>query len=254
MDTQTLTVLIIDGGLILLFLYALYYISKPGKNTAYASEAKKPKEDPVAVKISDYEPKKVYEQSEETLKPQTKSTVIDPPTDLDIQKETTETQDVELSVDVENLPEQENNDDVSTNTESIEGIDLIEIEGIGEIYAQKLYNIDIYTVQELLERGATREGREEIASMSEISPKLILEWVNHADLFRVDGVGGQYSDLLEDAGVDTIPELARRNPENLLNKMREVNQEKNLVKLLPSLNSIENWIEQARKLPRKIEY
>jgi predicted flap endonuclease-1-like 5' DNA nuclease len=88
---------------------------------------------------------------------------------------------------------------------------LTKVEGIGEVYAQKLREATIATTQALLERGASPQGRKEIAEKTGISEKLILEWVNHVDLFRIKGVGEEYSDLLEEAGVDTVPELAQRN-------------------------------------------
>ncbi len=128
------------------------------------------------------------------------------------------------------------------------------IEGIGDVYAQKLKELGIHTVEALLERGATREGRAEIAQKTGISPNLILEWVNHADLFRIKGIGEEYADLLEEAGVDTVPELAQRNPENLYKKLVEVNKEKRLVRRLPTLAQVRSWVEQAKALPRVIEY
>ena len=129
-----------------------------------------------------------------------------------------------------------------------------EIEGIGSTYAQKLGEAGVKTTDDLLETGGTRKGREDLSKKIEISPKLIMEWVNLADLFRIKGVGEEYSDLLEEAGVDTVVELSRRNPENLHAKILEVNAEKKLVRRLPTLNEIKDWVEQAKKLPRKIEY
>ena len=131
---------------------------------------------------------------------------------------------------------------------------ITEIEGIGNVYAEKLQEIGITTVEELLEKGSTAKGREEIAEKTGISKKLILEWVNKADLMRIKGVGEEYADLLEAAGVDTVSELARRNPKNLYEKLIEVNEQKKLVRQLPSLNQIEKWIEEAKTLPRKITY
>jgi predicted flap endonuclease-1-like 5' DNA nuclease len=87
-----------------------------------------------------------------------------------------------------------------------------------------------------------------------ISEKLILEWVNHADLYRIKGVAEEYSDLLEEAGVDTVAELAQRNPENLYAKLLEVNEAKSLVRRTPWLSSVQSWIEQAKTLPTKVEY
>lgn len=131
---------------------------------------------------------------------------------------------------------------------------LIDIEGIGEVYAQKLKEAGISTTEALLEQGATRQGRQEITEKSDISDKLILRWVNHADLFRIKGVGEEYADLLEAAGVDTVPELAQRNPQNLYKKMGETNQEKKLVRHLPSQSQVADWIEQAKQLPRVLTY
>lgn len=130
-----------------------------------------------------------------------------------------------------------------------------DIEGIGPTYAQILREkAGITSVEQLLEAGATRKGREELAEKTGISGKLILEWVNLADLYRIKGVGQEYSDLLEEAGVDTVKELRHRVPENLLAAMAEVNEKKNLVRRLPSLKMVANWIEQAKALPPKVEY
>jgi predicted flap endonuclease-1-like 5' DNA nuclease len=131
---------------------------------------------------------------------------------------------------------------------------LVEIEGIGEKYSGKLKAAGIATTEALLEKGSTPKGRKEIAEASGIGDALILEWVNHVDLFRIKGVGSEYSDLLEEAGVDTIPELAQRNAEHLFQKMNEVNAAKKLVRRLPVVSQVTDWIEQAKKLPRVIKY
>jgi predicted flap endonuclease-1-like 5' DNA nuclease len=131
---------------------------------------------------------------------------------------------------------------------------LTKVEGIGEIYAQRLQEAGIRTTQALLEKGASPQGRQEIAEKTDISEKLILEWVNHVDLFRIKGVGEEYSDLLEEAGVDTVPELAQRNAEHLYQKLVAVNRGKKLVRKLPSQAQVGDWIEQARRLPRVITY
>lgn len=128
------------------------------------------------------------------------------------------------------------------------------IEGIGEKYAQKLRGMGIASVEALLEKGATPKGRQEVAEKTGISDKLVLEWVNHADLFRVSGVGEEYSDLLEAAGVDTVVELAQRRADNLTKKMAEVNAAKKLVRRLPVESQVADWIEQAKKLPRVVSY
>ncbi|HDQ07019.1 MAG TPA: DUF4332 domain-containing protein [Candidatus Bathyarchaeota archaeon] len=134
------------------------------------------------------------------------------------------------------------------------GIPIIEIEGIGLTYAEKLNSIGIYTTNDLLEAGGTRIGRQEISEKSGISETLILEWVNLSDLMRIKGVGEEYSDLLEEAGVDTVVELAQRNPDNLCAKIMEINEAKKLVRRPPTLENVKSWVEQAKKLPRKVEH
>jgi predicted flap endonuclease-1-like 5' DNA nuclease len=131
---------------------------------------------------------------------------------------------------------------------------IIDVEGIGEVYAGKLVEAGVTTTNALLKQGATPEGRQQIAEQTGISPKLILEWVNHVDLYRIRGVASEYSDLLEEAGVDSVPELARRNPANLYQKLVDVNLEKGLVRRLPVLSQVEDWIQQARGLPRVISH
>lgn len=131
---------------------------------------------------------------------------------------------------------------------------IIDIEGIGKVYAAKLAAANITTTQALLERGATPKGRQDLAEQTQISGKLILEWVNLADLLRIKGIGEEFSDLLEEAGVDTVPELAQRNPENLHQKMIEVNEAKNLVRRVPGLAQVRDWVAQAKELPRVITY
>jgi len=131
---------------------------------------------------------------------------------------------------------------------------IIDIEGIGPSYAEKLISIGIKTSDDLLVKGKTPQGRKEISQQSEISDKLILKWVNMTDLIRIKGVGEEYSELLEVSGVDTVVELSHRNAENLQEKMRQVNNQKNLVKRPPTLNEVEKWIVQAKNLPRAVEY
>jgi len=132
--------------------------------------------------------------------------------------------------------------------------DIIDIEGIGEVYAEKLKSAGIETVEKLLEKGATPQGRAEIERTTGIAHAHILKWVNHADLFRIKGVAGQYAELLEASGVDTVPELAMRNAENLDKRMVEVNQQKNLVNRVPSLDDIGRWVGEAKILPRIVNY
>ena len=131
---------------------------------------------------------------------------------------------------------------------------LVSIEGIGEQYAQKLALAQIGSTQALLERGKTRQGRKEIAKIAGVTVHQILDWVNRADLFRVDGIGEEYSDLLEASGVDTVVELSKRDPEHLHSKLLDVNGRRRLVRRPPALKMVEDWIAQAKKLPRAVEY
>jgi predicted flap endonuclease-1-like 5' DNA nuclease len=131
---------------------------------------------------------------------------------------------------------------------------LIDIEGIGEVYQKKLNDAGVVSIEALLKAGATPKARKELAEKTGISGDLILEWVNHSDLFRIKGVGSEYSDLLEAAGVDTVVELSKRKPENLVEKMAEVNETKKLVRRPPTLSMVAGWVEQAKNLPRAIEY
>ncbi|MDD2776228.1 MAG: DUF4332 domain-containing protein [Gallionella sp.] len=129
---------------------------------------------------------------------------------------------------------------------------LSDIEGIGAVYAEKLVAAGVTTQENLLAAGSTKKGRKDMAEMSGISEKQILNWVNRADLSRIKGVGTQYADLLEFAGVDSVPELAQRKSENLHAKMVEVNTEKNLVRKLPTASQVQDWVAQAKELPRVV--
>jgi predicted flap endonuclease-1-like 5' DNA nuclease len=131
---------------------------------------------------------------------------------------------------------------------------VIDIEGIGPAYAAKLAKAGIRTVEGLLKNGASAKGRKEIAAAAEIDHSMVLEWVNRADLYRIKGVGKQYSDLLEKSGVDTVVELSKRVASNLYKKMVEVNEAKNLVNGMPGVKQVEGWIEQAKKMPRVVTY
>lgn len=128
------------------------------------------------------------------------------------------------------------------------------IEGIGETHETTLEAAGITSVEALLSACATKKGRVDLAEATGISEKLILRWANRADLMRIKGVGEEYSDLLEAAGVDTVPELAMRKPENLFKKMLEVNEEKSLVRKLPTHAQVESWVKQAADLPRVLTY
>ena len=130
-----------------------------------------------------------------------------------------------------------------------------EIEGIGPAHAEKLTAAGISTTDDLLEQGATGNGREKLAEATGITGKLILEWVNHADLMRLKGVGSEYADLLEAAGVDSCPELARRNAANLAITFQEVVAARpTIVRRTPSEDTIAGWIAQAKDLPKVVTH
>lgn len=128
------------------------------------------------------------------------------------------------------------------------------IEGIGHRQATKLRKARIRTTEALLKTGGTRKGRKAIADTTDISEKLILEWVNRADLMRIKGVGEEYSDLLEAAGVDTVKELRRRNSANLLSAMVNVNDKKKLVRRLPTESMVDRWVNNAKELDPLVSY
>lgn len=131
---------------------------------------------------------------------------------------------------------------------------LAKIEGIGPAFSRKLKRAGVRSVPALLKAGATPRGRKELAAEAGFSPRTILEWVNRADLFRVKGIGEEYSDLLEQAGVDTVVELAKRDAANLHNTLVAVNARKKLVRRLPSAKQVAAWIRHAKRLPRVVSY
>lgn len=131
---------------------------------------------------------------------------------------------------------------------------IIDIEGVGDVYAEKLIAAGINKVSELLEKCAAPEGRKALAEVTGISPKLILKWTNHADLFRIDGVGPQFAELLEAAGVDTVKEFRHRLAENLVPKLEEVNAAKNICNRVPSVKEVQKMIDQAKELEPKVTY
>ena len=131
---------------------------------------------------------------------------------------------------------------------------LSDIEGIGATYEKKLNKAGIRGTQSLLKKGATPKGRAALEAATGIGGKLLLEWVNHADLYRIKGVGSEFSDLLEEAGVDTVVELSQRKADNLLKAMLAANAKKKLVRRPPSEKMVADWIAQAKKLPRAVQY
>ncbi|HAT8178566.1 TPA: DUF4332 domain-containing protein [Legionella pneumophila] len=129
---------------------------------------------------------------------------------------------------------------------------LIELEGIGPKYAEMLRRVGIESQEDLLRVCSGRRGRFRVAEQTGISHKLILKWTNQADLARVNGINEEYAELLEQAGVDSIPELAHCNPEQLYSSLKEKNEKCHLVQHIPGLSQVVTWVEQAKKLPRAV--
>ena len=133
-------------------------------------------------------------------------------------------------------------------------MNVIDVEGIGPAYAEKLEAVGVKTTDQLLERGAKPKGRQELEDSTGIGHALILKWVNRVDLYRIKGVGSEYSDLLEIAGVDSPAELAHRNAANLTETLAEANAARNLVRKLPTVELVADWVAQAKQLPRVVQY
>ncbi len=131
---------------------------------------------------------------------------------------------------------------------------LIKIEGIGEAFAEKLKGAGVGSVEMLLRKGGTKKGRQDLSEKSGLDNTRLLKFVNHADLMRIKGIGGEYAELLEVSGVDTVKELAQRNSTNLHQTMKEVNSEKKLVRQVAARSQVEDWIRQAKRLPRAVQY
>lgn len=129
-----------------------------------------------------------------------------------------------------------------------------EVEGIGPEYGAKLREVDIQTTEDLLRRCGDKKGREGVSTETGISEKHLLEWVNLSDLMRINGVGEEFADLLEEAGVDTVKELRNRNAENLAVAMAEVNEKKNLTERVPSAETVQKWIDEAGKMEPMVSH
>jgi predicted flap endonuclease-1-like 5' DNA nuclease len=129
-----------------------------------------------------------------------------------------------------------------------------DFEGIGPAFAAKLQEAGVFTDSQLLERGGSRGGRKALADATGIRPDLILEWANHADLMRIKGVGAEYADLLEAAGVDSCPELVQRNAANLVRTFGELDAARNTVRRIPTEAEVQGWIDEARSMPAVVEH
>lgn len=130
--------------------------------------------------------------------------------------------------------------------------DISRIEGIGDNYDFKLREMGIRTVSTFLERTATLKGRKNLAKELGISPSTVLKWANQADLHRIKGIGKEYGELLEAAGVDTVVELSKRRADHLYFKILEVNARKRIVRRTPPQTAVRRWVESARSMPRVI--
>jgi len=129
-----------------------------------------------------------------------------------------------------------------------------EIEGIGASYAEKLNAVGISTTDELLKCCATPTGRKKVSEETGISPKHILTWTNHADLMRINGIAGQFAELLEAAGVDTVKELSHRNAANLTAALESTNEQRHLCGRVPAQSEVQRMIDQAKQMPPMVEY
>jgi len=216
MDFNTLLVIVVDGGLSVFLLYAIYTTRQGRINYRETITTPQKQSEPII---------------NSTLKP-----IQIPMPEPEIAKRT---------------------DYISTDTPKDEQgrrIRVMDMEGIGPVYSKTLGEIGINYIDELLDAGATRKKRQELAEITGISSLLIMDWVNMADLHRINNIAEEWSDLLEEADVNTVVELAQRNPEHLFVKLVEINESKNLVRRLPNLEQVEDWITQAKLLPRVVEY
>jgi predicted flap endonuclease-1-like 5' DNA nuclease len=133
-------------------------------------------------------------------------------------------------------------------------MNIEDVEGIGPVNAGKLREAGVSTTDDLLQRGGSQGGRADLETATGISGSQLLEWTNHVDLYRISGVGSEYADLLEAAGVDTVAELAQRNARNLSETFGELDAARNTVRNIPSETVVAQWIEEAKSLPRMVEY
>ncbi len=131
---------------------------------------------------------------------------------------------------------------------------IIDLQGIGPAYAKKLISAGIRTAETLLKKGGSAKGRKEIAAATGISDDLILRWVNHADLCRVKGIGPQFAELLEKAGVDSVAELSKRLGGNLYKKLVDANRAHKVAGVVPSAKQVEGWIAAAKNLPKAVSH
>ena len=228
MDFNTLLVIVVDGGLSAFLLYAIYTTQQEQINY-------RPTDHMYSKTKNGKSVTKVQRQPEPIIN-STKKPIQTPKLEPRIEKKT-----------------------VFASTDAFKPvlgrrIRVIDMEGIGPVYSKNLGASDINYIDELLDAGATRKGRQELAETTGISSLLIMDWVNMADLHRINNIGEEWSDLLEEADVNTVVELAQRIPEHLFAKLVEINESKNLVRRLPNLEQVNDWVTQAKLLPRVVEY
>jgi predicted flap endonuclease-1-like 5' DNA nuclease len=133
-------------------------------------------------------------------------------------------------------------------------VKIEDLEGVGPAYGARLREASVVTTDDLLSQAGPAAGRRALAAATGISPDLLLRWTNHADLYRISGIGSEYADLLEASGVDSCAELAQRNPANLATTMAEANAARPLVRRLPAAEVVTGWVEQAKALPRVVTH
>lgn len=138
--------------------------------------------------------------------------------------------------------------------ENLVRLKIIEIKGVGPSYGEKLESLNIKTTYDLLKKCTTPQDRRKISKKSKISETIILKWVNMIDLLRIKGIGAEISEFMEYLGTDTINKLANSDPEILFQKMKDLNNNKNIIKRTPTLRKVENWISQAKEIPRIVKY
>jgi predicted flap endonuclease-1-like 5' DNA nuclease len=129
-----------------------------------------------------------------------------------------------------------------------------DVEGIGPVTGEKFRAAGIADTDALLAATTTAKQRAELAAKVGLPEARVLKFANMVDLYRVKGVGSEYSELLEAAGVDTVPELAQRNAANLAKALVAVNEVKKLTRQVPTEAEVGRWIEHAKTLPRVLQY
>ncbi len=228
MDFNTLLVIVVDCGLSAFLLYAIY-TTRQGQVNYRETITTPPKPEKIQVVSKTHkQPESITSSTSKPIQTPMPEPKIDMRTDY-----------------------------ISTDTpknETGRRIRVIDMEGIGPVYSKTLGENDINYIDELLDAGATRKKRQELAETTGISSLIIMDWVNMADLHRINNIGEEWSDLLEEADVNTVVELAQRIPEHLFTKLVEINESKNLVRRLPNQKQVEDWITQAKLLPRIVQY